>query len=240
MNACMRLAVPDADRMMGAVFPYSGAVAVDVVPPERASAEPAPAAPGRSAVQDATAERWAGLMLRAQDGDSAAYHTLLREIVPYLRRIARRHLGNGEDVEDAVQDVLLVVHDIRHTYERGRPFKPWLATIASRRCIDRSRQHARRLRHEVDDPDGIAAAPSGEDDPERHAVRSHTVHRVRAAVATLPARQREAVRLLRLDELTLDEAGAASAQSAGALKVACHRAIRSLRRAFGNRDASRE
>ena len=31
-----------------------------------------------------------------------------------------------------VQEILIVVHDIRHTYAPGRPLKPWLATIATR------------------------------------------------------------------------------------------------------------
>ncbi len=78
---------------------------------------------------------WAALMLRAQDGDTVAYHQLLQEIAPYVRAIARRYLGRGEDAEDGVQEVLLVVHGIRHTFERGRPFKPWLGTIAARRCM---------------------------------------------------------------------------------------------------------
>jgi RNA polymerase sigma factor (sigma-70 family) len=226
--------------MMGTVLPYPATATADAMTLERASPEPARSAPGRIATHEATAKRWAGLMLQAQDGDRVAYHTLLQEIVPYLRRIARRHLGPGEDVEDAVQDILLTVHHIRHTYERGRPFKPWLATIASRRCIDQLRQRSRRLRHEVESADDLHDMPSATDDPEDHASRTHAAHRVRGAVAMLPARQREAVELLRLDELTLNEAAAASDQSIGSLKVACHRALKSLRRAFGDRSSSHE
>ncbi|MEJ0067409.1 MAG: sigma factor [Pseudomonadota bacterium] len=80
-----------------------------------------------------TGEGWAALMARAQAGDRAAYHRLLTEITPYVRSIAARYHRTREDVEDAVQDVLLSVHTIRHTYDPERPFGPWLATIADRR-----------------------------------------------------------------------------------------------------------
>jgi RNA polymerase sigma-70 factor (ECF subfamily) len=52
----------------------------------------------------------------------------------------------------------------------------------------------------------------------------------------LPARQREAVELLRIQELSLKEAAAASEQSIGSLKVACHRAMKALQRAMGGKE----
>ena len=61
--------------------------------------------------------RWSRLMLLAQDGDGQAYQRLLTEVAPYLRAMARRHLAHSplHEVEDAVQEVLLAVHGIRHT-----------------------------------------------------------------------------------------------------------------------------
>ncbi|MGV8923823.1 MAG: sigma-70 family RNA polymerase sigma factor [Thermomonas sp.] len=181
---------------------------------------------------------WAALMLRAQDGDKAAYRTLLLAITPYVRAIARRYLGAGEDVEDAVQEVLMVVHGIRHTFERGRPFKPWLGTIASRRCIDLLRRRSHRARHEladVVDADGHVHAGPG---PEDALLRDQQARRVRSAVDELPTRQRDAVSMLRLQELSLKEASAHSKQTVGALKVACHRAIGSLQRTLGRKKDS--
>lgn len=173
---------------------------------------------------------WGDWMLLAQEGDREAYQSLLRAITPYLRAIARRYLGRGEDSEDAVQEVLLLVHDIRHTYEYGRPFKPWLSTIATRRCIDLLRRRSRRAIHEApgqDDPyTHVADHASG---PEDTMQRQHAIDRLHDAVDGLTPRQQEAIRLLRLRELSLDEASAESRQSVGALKVACHRALKSLR-----------
>ena len=85
---------------------------------------------------------WGAWMARAQAGDQQDYRRLLQAIGPYLRAIARRMLGQDE-AEDAVQEILLVVHGVRHTYEPGRPFRPWLSTIATRRCIDILRRRIR-------------------------------------------------------------------------------------------------
>jgi RNA polymerase sigma factor (sigma-70 family) len=211
-----------------------------VLPFARPTVEPMSSA--RSVTVDPTGaardeeQRWRAWMLAAQDGDRAAYRALLQAITPYLRGIARHYLGTGEDTEDAVQDILLTVHHIRHTYELGRPFKPWLYTIAARRCIDLLRRRAFRLQHEIGSKHAIDELASARDTPEELTSRLHEARTVRAAVARLPLRQREAIQVLRLRELSMTEAAEQSHQSVGALKVACHRALKSLRRILEPRD----
>ncbi len=177
-------------------------------------------------------ERWGEWMLLAQDGDRDSYQSLLLDVAPYLRAITRRYLGRGEDAEDAVQDILLIVHDIRHTYERGRPFKPWLNTIASRRCIDLLRRRTRRLQNEIASDDDFGEQAHGGPGPDEATERLQDATTVHEAIAGLPRRQQEAIRLLRLDELSLNEAAARSQQSIGSLKVACHRALKTLKQAL--------
>jgi RNA polymerase sigma-70 factor (ECF subfamily) len=55
------------------------------------------------------------------------------------------------------------------------------------------------------------------------------VRRLRSAIAALPVGQRQAIEMLRLEELSLKEASAMSGQSETALKVAVHRAVKRLR-----------
>ncbi|MBN8264288.1 MAG: sigma-70 family RNA polymerase sigma factor [Xanthomonadales bacterium] len=179
---------------------------------------------------------WGAWMARAQAGDQQDYRRLLQAIGPYLRAIARRMLGQDE-AEDAVQEILLVVHGVRHTYEPGRPFRPWLSTIATRRCIDILR---RRQREGLRVGDALALEAQADEAPEpldwlEQAQRGERLH---AAVAGLSPGQRDAVRLLHLQELSLREAEAHGRQRAGALKVASHRALKALRRALqGDEDA---
>jgi RNA polymerase sigma factor (sigma-70 family) len=175
------------------------------------------------------ARDWSGLMARAQDGDRRAYRALLEDMTPYLRTLAARCFREPSDAEDAVQDVLLTVHAVRHTYDPGRPFGPWLVAIANRRIVDRLRRHIRaRSReielsseHETFSPD---AANFQCEDTAADAAALH------AAIATLAPDQRVAISLLKLKEMSLKEAALASGRSVSALKVATHRAIKSLRK----------
>lgn len=184
--------------------------------------------------------RWGQCMAFAQAGDTAAYHQLLKDIVPYLRSLSRRLVKNESDVEDAVQEILIVVHGIRHTYEPLRPFKPWLKTIATRRCIDLLRKRTRRLQHELAQESDWSQFEGDDATPEQALDRGQQDQALGAAVDRLPARQREAIRLLRLSELSLCEAAAQSDQSIGSLKVACHRALKSLQRALAGKETSHE
>ena len=186
------------------------------------------------------AGRWGALMEQAQRGDRSAYHAVLCAITPYLRAIARRYLRQEQDAEDMVQEILIVVHDIRHTYEPGRPLKPWLATIATRRCIDSLRRRMRRSLHELADEQAVAVQADDSPTPEAGLERLQHEREVRRAVAALPARQREAVELLRLRELSLEEAARESTQSVGSLKVAMHRAMKSLQRAMARKESGHD
>ncbi len=185
-----------------------------------------------------TEERWRALMKAAQDGDRAAYETLLREVIPFIRVLAARQTRANASVEDAVQEVLLTVHRVRHTYDPARPFKPWLATIAQRRCVDLYRRKNRTAAHETSDDTAYEtfADPAANRSLEIHA----ETEGLGEAIATLPPQQREAIQLLKLKEMSLAEASATSGRPVGALKVNVHRAIKSLRaRLKGERSGGR-
>ena len=170
---------------------------------------------------------WSKLMARSQDGDREAYRTLLEGVTPYIRSLVARCFKQATDVEDAAQDVLLTVHMVRHAYDPSRPFGPWLAAIANRRIIDRLRRDTRRKAREV----ALSA------DHETFAEPSANLHKEKPdevalvrAIERLPPDQRQTIRMLKLNEMSLKEAAAASGRSIPALKVATHRAIKSLRR----------
>lgn len=172
-------------------------------------------------------EEWSALMAKAQDGDAEAYRRLLRALLPYLRGLASRHHRDSRDIEDAVQDILLTVHAVRHTYDPARPFKPWLVAIGRRRIIDRLRAQGRSKAREthLSEEHETFAAPETNLNEENSEARA-----LRAAVAVLPPGQRQALTLLKLEEKSLKEAAAISGMSVLALKVATHRGLKSLRK----------
>jgi RNA polymerase sigma-70 factor (ECF subfamily) len=175
---------------------------------------------------------WSQLMAKAQGGDAASYRMLLEAIAPYLRALAARRHRDQRDIEDAVQDILLTVHQIRRTYDPARPFGPWLVAIANRRLVDRLRRQGRSTAREtsLEPHHETFAAPEAnfQTDPMEQGA-------LRAAVAGLPPRQREAITLLKLQELSLKEASAASGLTVASLKVSVHRGMKNLKKLLSDR-----
>jgi RNA polymerase sigma-70 factor (ECF subfamily) len=174
---------------------------------------------------------WTGLMARAQDGDRHAYRALLEDMTPYLRALAARCFKDPGDIEDALQDVLLTVHAVRHAYDPRRPFGPWLVAIANRRIIDRLRRQLRNRSREIEfTPEHETFLPDPTNLRSSFDEISADEATLLAAIANLPPDQRQAIGLLKLQEMSLKEAALASGRSVSALKVATHRAIKSLRK----------
>jgi len=171
-------------------------------------------------------------MAAAQEGDGQRYETLLREVRPLLQAYVRRRLGGDAAVEDVVQTVLLLVHRARHSYCAERPFEPWLFAIAKNAVHDHQRRRGRRTHREQtlrDDghvPGALDAATRDRTaSPERGAV----VGELERALARLPASQREAVTLLHVEGLSVDETALRTGSTRGAVKARIHRAYVALR-----------
>ena len=185
------------------------------------SAEPA------SASEQADRQR-AVWMAAAQAGDRRAYERVLADSVALIRAVARRQGVGADAVDDVVQETLLTVHRVRHTYDPARSYDAWLSAIAGRRAIDALRSHGRRGRRELHDEFALGNQPD-RDDASMDAERRQQARQLREAIAQLPPGQREAVEQLGLREQSLAEASAQTGRNAGALKVNLHRALKALR-----------
>jgi RNA polymerase sigma factor (sigma-70 family) len=170
-----------------------------------------------------------GLMRAAQNGDISAYRHVLRACVPLAAAAARGRGVPPDMVDDVVQEVLVALHRALATYDAERPFAPWLRAIAQRRAIDALRSHARRGAREVHDPIAYMNHAEIPQDLVETIILHVQAGRLRAAVALLPPRQRQAVELLGLQEHTLEQASNITGNSKVALKVNFWRALRSLR-----------
>jgi RNA polymerase sigma factor (sigma-70 family) len=187
------------------------------------------ASAAQGTAQEPDERDWSRLMAAAQDGDRAAYRALLAAVTPYVRTLASRCFRDTGDIEDAVQDVLLTIHAVRHAYDPARPFGPFLVAIANRRIIDRLRRQTRARSREIEFTAAheTFAGASANIDHDGATADAAALH---AAISDLPPEQRQAVRLIKLQEMSLQEAAQTSGKSISALKVAVHRAIKSLRR----------
>ena len=158
-------------------------------------------------------------MAASQRGDVAAYRRLLGELRPWLLAYYRRRLPPAY-VEDCVQDAMIAVHEKRRTYDPARPFGAWLAGIARYKWIDRLRAMGRAPT--VDLPDDLV------DDAGDHGRAVVSASVLEAMLGTLKPAQAEAVRLVKLAGLSIEEAAARTGQSESLVKVNIHRGLARL------------
>jgi RNA polymerase sigma-70 factor (ECF subfamily) len=166
------------------------------------------------------------LLSAAQLGDAAAYRLFLTSVTPFIRSVVRNSGRWSEDTEDVVQDALLTVHRVRHTYEPGRPVKPWLAAIATRRSIDAMRRRGRIGAQEVHNEPAYETFADPRANNEDALDTARVLNRM---TGELSPGQKEALELVKLKEMSLVEASSVSGQSVSALKVNIHRAMKKMR-----------
>lgn len=163
------------------------------------------------------------LWLRAQAGDSEAYRLALAKIALRLRKFYSRRLqALPDEVEDLVQETLLALHLQRGTYDETLPVSSWVFAIARHKLVDLWRRRGRResLNDSLDDlsedqhPVGREELPSKRD--------------LAVLLEQLPAPQRQAILLTKIEGLSMIEASERSGVSVAALKVQVHRGLKYL------------
>lgn len=203
-----------------------------------ASAEPrnapsvAPATPGTAAAATPTAAgpRDDELIEAIRGGDAGALAVLYDRHGRQCFAVAYRVLDDGGAAEDAVQEAFLAVWRQAGSYrpERGA-VRTWLLAIARNAAVDRRRgRHARPL---GDVPlDGVEARLATEEDDTFAIVASGLLReQVRAALAALPAGQRQAIELAFFHGLTHQEIAERTGLPLGTIKGRLRLGLHKLR-----------
>lgn len=159
------------------------------------------------------------LMVLARRGDAVSYRLLLEGARAWLTRYYRARLPAAA-VEDAVQDALVAIHNKRATYDGARPFGPWMGAIARFLWIDALRRMERRAE---------GAAPGEECAVEPRPALDDAADIARLLVQLKPA-QAEAIRLVKLQGYSVEEASGMTGQSMPLVKVNVHRGLARLMR----------
>jgi RNA polymerase sigma-70 factor (ECF subfamily) len=172
-------------------------------------------------------------MVAAQSGDKAAYESLLRDCIPFIRRVARAQGVHSDGIDDVVQETLLTIHGARQTYDPHRSFTGWLRVIAQRRAIDGLRRSGRTKAREVHAPLAYENHPDVGNSPEGAVLERDRSARLNAAMGALPPAQRKAIQHF----VCRDAPAATETQrTKGSLRVSWHRAIKSLRAHIGEKE----
>lgn len=179
------------------------------------------------------------LMAKYCEGDATAFRELYALVAPrllgYLLKMARERAV----AEDLLQLTFLKLHRSRGAYVRGADPLPWIYAIAHRTFLDEARRQKRAVVRVGDDEElpEQAADLRGETADRRDEPRAdpELVKAALDALAELPAQQREAVVLTKLDGKSVAEAAEIAGTSVGAMKVRAHRGYEALRRKLEGR-----
>ena len=180
----------------------------------------------------------AELIARVGRDDAFAVRQLVARKLPRVLALAARMLGDRMEAQDVAQETFVRVwKQAPHWREGEARFDTWLHRVAMNLCYDRLRSR----RESVDDPaeptltDETLYSPS---EPEAALeVRQHGA-RVRAALAGLPPRQREALVLTYYQELSNAEAAGLMGLSVDALESLLVRARRGVRAQLAQGEAA--
>lgn len=182
-----------------------------------------------SITKDVDSERdkqLAPLLVQAQLGDPAAYEKFLIEISKILRKYLYKRVET-DVVEDVLQETLLSIHRVRHTYIPGRPVGPWLYSICNHRVADfyRRNRKIRQVEIGLDDCEAaVAQSPHKEDE---------LTGSILEILAQLPDRQRQIIEMLKIYGHSVKEVALHTGMSESSVKVTAFRGYQAIRRIFG-------
>ena len=176
----------------------------------------------------------------ARAGDSHALGQLYDTYRDRVARFATGRLGDPEKAEDVTSETFEAVCRNLRSYRAGTDFEAWLFTIAHRRVADHFRRRYRRHEVTLDEASspadggqalpGILLAVAG---PEEAVLAAERRAEVAGAFRRLRPDQQEVLALRVLGGLSAAQVGEVLGKSEGAVRVAQHRALRSLREAMG-------
>jgi RNA polymerase sigma-70 factor (ECF subfamily) len=168
------------------------------------------------------------LVRDARAGDSAALGQLYDTYRDRVARFATGRLGDAEKAEDVTSETFEAVLRNLGSYRPGTDVEAWLFTIARRRVADHFRRRFRR--REVELGEAVQPAVGG---PEEVVVAAEWRAEIAGAFRRLRPDQQEVLALRVLGDLSAAQVGEVLGKSEGAVRVAQHRALRSLREAMG-------
>jgi RNA polymerase sigma-70 factor (ECF subfamily) len=200
-----------------------------------------PDPPAAPVPAEAAADPDVALMLRVQAGDEAAFRDLFQRFSPRVLQFVRRLVPSEARAEELTQDVFVQVFRFRLRYRPESRFAAWVFRIATNLCLNELRRPERQLRVDLWDRRGDDDRPDEPQLPdpaaptaEQAAATRELSRRLEAAVAALPAKQRAALLLSRMDGLAYRDVGEVLGCSEGAVKALLFRATQGLKKALGD------
>jgi RNA polymerase sigma-70 factor (ECF subfamily) len=176
-------------------------------------------------------ERLDAVVAEAVAGNRDALRKVLETIRPIVVRYCRARLGAGErsgfSADDVAQEVCLAAITALPRYkDQGRPFLAFVYGIAAHKVAD---AHRAAARNRAEPTDAVPERFSSDAGPEQMAIDSESSARMAKLLAVLPEKQREILILRVVVGMSAEETADAVGSTAGAVRVAQHRALARLK-----------
>ncbi|WP_205321435.1 RNA polymerase sigma factor [Tritonibacter mobilis] len=172
------------------------------------------------------------LLVRFGNGDPSVAAELTRRLAPRVLSLATRVLGSRAEAEDVTQEAMIRLWKIAPEWRSGEArVTTWLYRVGMNLCID----HKRKARGGHVDLDAISEPPdpaAGAAEALQEGARRDALQE---ALMTLPKRQRQAVVLRHIEELTNPEIAGIMDISVEAVESLTARGKRTLAKALAGR-----
>ncbi len=171
----------------------------------------------------------ADLIALALAGQQSGYAGLMQRHRASVFRLARSHVGDGDEALDVTQECFVSAFAALHRFDPARPFRAWLLRIALNKCHDWARRRAVRQFFTFARPlEEAAEIADDAPDPEAELASRAEVARIQRAIAKLPAALKEPLILCALEGMGQDEAAAMLGISRKAVETRIYRARQKL------------
>jgi RNA polymerase sigma-70 factor (ECF subfamily) len=146
------------------------------------------------------------------DGDGQAFNELVERYSSRIYNLAFRFLLDRAEAEDIVQETFLRAYVALPHSQKGRPFRPWVITIALNACRSALRKKrpllfAEMVSREEDEDEYLENIPSENESPADAMETEELEDVLRKAVTTLPAEERMILTLRYNEDLSYEEIG---------------------------------
>jgi RNA polymerase sigma-70 factor (ECF subfamily) len=171
--------------------------------------------------------------------DRAAFRRLYEATSAQLFGFALRVLHKEELAEEAVQDAFVAIWHAAAGYQvhLASP-RTWMVTIVRNKALDirrRARADGADVRVALDDADGLADMAAG---PQEQAQRSRDAQALVRCMDTLAGRQRQAIAMAYLHDLSHSDVAARLGLPLGTVKTWIRRGLDRLRDCLSRREAA--
>jgi len=174
-----------------------------------------------------------------QEGNTAAFGTLVERYEARLSRYGHKFLSVEEDIEDMLQEIYIRAYRNIQSFDTKQRFSPWIYRIAHNTFVNELRRKSRAPFFTVDF-DSFLAHPLAAEKTEQASEDREMKEMVEKGLANVPPKYREVLILFYQEELSYQEIADVLQVPLGTVSVRLKRAKEALAKAYATMNMSYE